>query len=120
MAAAWRFQIAEAPACTNRRAAICGEKRMITNDTPADKASATDCTDPFLADHVYLGRDREGFVHHLDREANVVYRFDDDGMERVSPLGEKHLDDYLAFVADQIGWAVRKQAATWDFFPEAR
>lgn len=69
-----------------------------------------------LPQHVYLGRDTEGYVHHLDRDQNVVHRFEGGTRERVTPLGDAHLDDYLAFVADDLGWHERKQAATWDFF----
>jgi len=97
---------------------------MSTNNTLADKDSATDCTDyttRLLPQHVFLGRDREEYNHHLDRETNVVTRFDDAGeIERRTELGDDPLDDYLAFVAEKVGWKTRKQAATWDFFPEAR
>lgn len=97
---------------------------MPTNNTLADKDSATDCTDyttRLLPQHVYLGYDTEDCHHHLDRDANTVARFDDTSrIERRTELGDRHLDDYLAFVAEEIGWRVRKQAATWDFFPEAR
>jgi hypothetical protein len=92
---------------------------MSTNDTPGQKSSGTtDATTRLLPQHVYLGRDREGYRHHLDRDANTVTRFDDDGrIERVTPLGDAHLDDYLRFVAEEVGWKTRKQAANWDFIP---
>lgn len=95
---------------------------MSSKTPPEQKSSGTtDATTRLLPQHVYLGRDTEGFRHHLNREANTVTRFDDTGeIERVTDLGGRHLDDYLAFVAEHVGWRVRKQAATWDFFPEAR
>ena len=80
----------------------------------------TDATTRLLPQHVYLGRDAEGFRHHLDRAANTVTRFSDTGeIERVTDLGDDHLDDYLAFVAEDVGWRVRKQAATWDVWGRA-
>jgi len=94
---------------------------MSTKDRPAQEtAGTTDATTRLLPQHVYLGRDAEGYRHHLDREAGVIYRFDDSGtVERITSLDGRHLDDYLAFVAEEIAWAGRKQAATWDVFPEA-
>lgn len=81
----------------------------------------TDATTRLLPQHIHLGVDEEDFRHHFDREANTVTRFDDTGrIERVTDLGADHLDDYLLFVADHVGWRVRKQAATWDFFPKGR
>jgi len=86
--------------------------------TTADTTeNCTDHTTKLLPQHVYLGTDREGFRHHLDRERDAVLRVADDGtIERVIDLGDddNDLDDYLAFVADHVGWRVRKQAATWD------
>jgi len=95
---------------------------MSTKERPAQESAGTYDEPPrLLPQHVYLGRDTEGFRHHLDREANTVTRFDDTGtVERRTDLTDRHLDDYLAFVAEEIAWAVRKQAASWDFFPEAR
>ncbi|WP_251342408.1 hypothetical protein [Haloplanus halophilus] len=94
------------------------------NPSPTTGDTTDNCTDyttKLLPQHVYLGRDREGYVHHLDRDANAVHRVEDAGeRERVTPLGDAHLDDYLAFVADEIGWTDRKQAATWDFFGRDR
>jgi hypothetical protein len=89
---------------------------MSMNTPSEQKPSGTiDATTRLLPQHVYLGRDTEGFRHHLDREANTVTRFDDDGtIERVTGLGDDHLDDYLAFVAKHVGWRARYQIATWD------
>jgi|GEM_PF-7122174 len=94
---------------------------MSSKSPPEQKSSGTiDATTRLLPQHVYLGRDTEGFRHHLDREANIVTRFSDTGeIERRTDLGDDHLDDYLAFVADHVGWAVRKQAATWDVWGRA-
>jgi hypothetical protein len=91
---------------------------MSSKNSPDQKGSGTtDATTRLLPQHVYLGRDREGYRHHLDRDANTVTRFDGAGtIERRVPLADKHLDTYLAFVADEVGWSVRKQAATWDFW----
>lgn len=89
-----------------------------TNPSPTTGDTTENCTDhttALLPQHVYLGCDREGYRHHLDRDANTVTRFDDAGtVERRTDLGDTHLDDYLAFVAGGVGWRVRKQAATWD------
>ena len=95
---------------------------MSTNDRPAQEAAGTYDEPPrLLPKHVYLGRDREGYRHHLDRDANTVTRFNDTGqIERCTHLGGHHLDDYLRFIAEEVGWQVRKQAGTFDFFPEAR
>lgn len=92
------------------------------NDRPAQEPAGTSDEPPrLLPQHVYLGRDREGYRHHLDRNTNTVTRFNDTGqIERRTHLGNRHLDDYLLFIAEGVGWRVRKQAATWDFFPEAR
>jgi len=95
----------------------------MSSKTPPEQKSSGTYDEParLLPQHVYLGRDTQGFRHHLDRDANTVTRFDDTGrIERITRLGDRHLDDYLAFVAESVGWRVRKQAATWDFFPEAR
>lgn len=95
-----------------------------TNPSPTTGDTTERCTDRtinLLPQHVYLGVDVEGFRHHLDREANVIYRFDDRGrIERCTDLGERHLDDYLRFIAEEVSWRVRKQAGSFDFFPEAR
>jgi hypothetical protein len=93
---------------------------MSTNGTPDNKDSGTtDATTRLLADHVYLGRDCEGYHHHLDRAADTVTRFDDAGrIERRTDLGDRPLDHYLLFVADEIGWDDRRQLATWDVWPE--
>jgi hypothetical protein len=89
---------------------------MSTNDTPAqESAGTTDATSRCLPQHVYLGRDREGYHHHLDRAADAVYRFGEAGtIERRTDLDGEHLDEYLAFVADGVGWDDRRQLATWD------
>lgn len=90
---------------------------MSTKHAPENKSSGTrDAQFSILPQHVFLGTDTEGFHHHLNRDTATVHRFDGPERERVTPLGDAHLDDYLAFVADEIGWAVRKQAANWDFF----
>lgn len=93
-----------------------------TTASPSNGDTAEKCSDyttNLLPQHVYLGRDREGYAHHLDRDANTVTRFDGADIERVTPLGDAHLDDYLRFVAEEVGWQTRKQAATWDVFGEA-
>jgi hypothetical protein len=93
---------------------------MSSTNPSATTADTTDnCTDhtsALLPKHVYLGRDTEGYRHHLDRGAGRVTRFDDAGaIERTTLLDDAEaLDDYLAFVADEIGWHVRHQIATWD------
>lgn len=98
---------------------------MSTNDTPAQESAATtDATSRLLAQHVYLGRDSEGYHHHLDRAAERVTRFDADGtVERrtdITGAGDTELDRYLRFVAAEVGWADRRQLAVSDVFPEAR
>ena len=36
-----------------------------------------------VGQHAYLGVDGEGYYHHVDRDARLVYRFDDaDQVER--------------------------------------
>ena len=94
---------------------------MSTKDRPAQESAGTYDEPPrLLPKHVYLGVDVEGYRHHLNREANIVTRFNDGGeIERRTHLGDRHLDDYLLFVAEGVGWRVRKQAGTFDFFPEA-
>jgi len=89
---------------------------MSTKDTPEQKPSGTtDATTRLLAGHVYLGRDREGYHHHLNRATATVTRFDDSGqIERRTDIGHADLDEYLAFVADEIAWDDRRQLATWD------
>jgi len=89
---------------------------MSTNGTPAqESAGTTDATTRLLADHVYLGRDREGYHHHLDRSTETVTRFDGTGtIERRTDIVDADLDEYLAFVADGVGWRDRRQLATWD------
>jgi hypothetical protein len=89
---------------------------MSTKDTPEQKSSGTtDATTRCLPAHVYLGRDREGYHHHLDRDAEAVTRFDDDGqIERRTDIADADLDEYLAFVADEVAWDDRRQLATWD------
>lgn len=83
--------------------------------TTADTTeNCTDYTSRLLPKHVYLGRDCEGYRHHLDRDAGMVTRFDDDGrIERRTSLDDD-LGDYLAFVADGVGWDARYQIADWD------
>jgi hypothetical protein len=91
---------------------------MSTKHSTEDKTSdTTDATTRLLPDHVHLGRDREGYRHHLDRAADAVYRFDETGaIERCTDLDGRHLDEYLAFVADGVGWDARRQLATWDIW----
>jgi hypothetical protein len=95
---------------------------MSTKDRPAQESAGTYDEPPrLLPKHVYLGVDTEGYRHHLDRDANVITRFTDAGeIERRTELDSRHLDEYLLFVAEDVGWRVRKQAGSFDFFPEAR
>lgn len=89
---------------------------MSTKDAPEQKPSGTtDATTRLLPQHVYLGRDREGYRHHLDRATATVTRFDDARrIERRTDIADADLDEYLAFVADGVGWDARHQLATWD------
>jgi hypothetical protein len=87
---------------------------MATKEPTADKDAAS--FSRILPDHCYLGRDREGYAHHLDRQGAVIHRVDaaTGGRERRVELAardEPVLDavgSYLAFVADGVGWLDRR------------
>jgi hypothetical protein len=69
--------------------------------------------------HAYLGVDAEGYHHHVDRAARLVYRFDGAGqIERTTPLrtpGDTDLERYVHdHVADAVGWADRPYVTTRD------
>jgi hypothetical protein len=74
--------------------------------------------------HAYLGVDAEGYHHHVDRDARLVYRFDTDGMiERTTPLRtpddtdlERYIHDH---VAAAVGWADRRYVTTRDVWGDA-
>ena len=81
-----------------------------------DKGNSIDTSRRFIGTpHKYLGRDRDGYHHHVDKSRGLVYRFDDHGdIERVTDLFEDpnpemhHLDSYIEFVAEGCGWEDRR------------
>jgi len=71
--------------------------------------------------HAYLGVDGEGYHHHADRDARLVYRFDADGrVERTTPLrggDDTALEAYIHdHVADAVGWVHRPYVTTRDLY----
>jgi hypothetical protein len=94
---------------------------MSTKHTHAQESDAP--FDPLLPRHVYLGRDRNGFDHHLDRATASVHRFDTAGVrERRVDLTErdepapKALEVYLYWIAHHIGWESRHKMVGADVF----
>lgn len=87
---------------------------MATKGPTADKDAAS--FSRILSDHCYLGRDREGFQHHLDRRSAAIHRVDPESGERerrveLAARDEPVLDavgSYLSFVADGVGWDDRR------------
>jgi hypothetical protein len=88
----------------------------MTIDTPTGvqpsgttERTDTDHTDEADADLVFMtgifGVDREGYDHRYSRVRNEVYRTRDGEVERVVDLEGRDVEDYITFVAGQIGWA---------------
>ena len=76
-----------------------------------------------VARHAYLGVDREGYHHHVDRDARLVYRFDATGaVERTTPLrtpNDTDLERYIHdHVATDVGWAERSYVTTRDLWED--
>ncbi|ELZ35391.1 hypothetical protein C472_12675 [Halorubrum tebenquichense DSM 14210] len=83
-----------------------------------------------IAQHTTLGVDAEGFIHHLDRAAEIVHRIDPTTgrRERRSDLAEwvaerEHVelgnavDVYVHdYIGDEIGWSERTQYTDRDVF----
>lgn len=91
-------------------------------DKPTDRRTAFD---PALTTHVYLGRDAEGYHHHLDRSTATVHRVAADGTrERTVDLLARERDEtaagaleaYLAFVARSVAWDDRRKYTARDLF----
>jgi hypothetical protein len=101
---------------------------MSTTNPTQEESTATPraAHDAFVARHERLGRDREGYTHHLDRDARRVYRFDDTGtLDQIADLDildadllgdaiETYIHEY---VAAQVGWEDRT-LTNRDLFPE--
>lgn len=92
---------------------------MSKSDRAGQVSSGTDRQYRTAPQHAYLGVDAEGYHHHVDRDARLVYRFDDGGaIERTTPLNtlddtdlERYIHDH---VASDVGWASRPYVTTRD------
>jgi hypothetical protein len=88
--------------------------------------SRQESSEPFdrlLPQHVYLGRDRHGYDHHLDRATATVHRIATDGVrERRTDLTSRDeaapraLEVYLRWIASSIGWDDRRKYVGADLF----
>jgi hypothetical protein len=74
-----------------------------------DGRTDIDHTDEADADLVFMtgifGVDAEGYDHRYSRVRGEVYRTRDGEVERVVDLEGRDIEDYITFVAGQIGWA---------------
>lgn len=99
---------------------------MSTNTPAAEKDSGNRLFDDLLTDHVFLGLDAEGYLHHLDRQTATVHRLTLDGRrERRTDLSVREcpparaLELYLRFVGTQIGWDDRRKVTAADLWDRA-
>jgi hypothetical protein len=74
-----------------------------------------------LSRHTVIGRDQEGYRHHLDRESGKVHRMTISGTrERVVDLTTRDapaavsLELYVDFVGQAVGWDSRQQLVGTD------
>ena len=69
----------------------------------------TDHTDEADADLVFMtgifGADAEGYDHRYSRVRDEVYRTRDGEVERVVDLEGRSVEQYIEFVAAEVGWA---------------
>lgn len=84
---------------------------MSTN-TPHGKKRTDTRRSAALPTVSYLGKDTEGFHHAIDRNSDVVMRYDGLWIERITPLQGRPLDDYKMFVESEIGWETRQTMLT--------
>jgi hypothetical protein len=97
---------------------------MSTKTPAAQESSGDRLFDALLADHVLLGRDAEGYVHHLDRQTATVHRIHPTtgARERRTDLTARPerppraLEVYIRFVAEGTGWADRRKYTAADLF----
>jgi hypothetical protein len=55
-----------------------------------------------------IGIDSEGCSHCYSDRANCVFVISDGHRTRRQPLGDRHLDEWLAFVAEKRGWVLTR------------
>jgi len=75
--------------------------------TPRDKNPTAK-----LFDHMVLGIDGVGHVHHYDARAERVHVVSDAGRELTERVGD--VDDWMAFVAERRGWQTREYGVGLD------
>ena len=104
---------------------------MVDSMSTTNPRSKSRTDTPRLApQHTTLGVDAEGYIHHLDRDAETIHRIDTDtgARERVSDLAtwqaqREHValgnavDVYVhEFIGAEIGWSERDQLTDRDVF----
>jgi hypothetical protein len=97
----------------------------MTTTTPRRENGTDDAPfSPGLTQHVDLGDDREGNVHHLDRETGAVHAIAADGsrVRRTDLTSYQHgpapvaLEAYIQVIADGVGWDDRRKYVGADLF----
>lgn len=77
---------------------------MATNSTHKNR---TDCIDP-RPDHFVLGVDERGRHHVADTTTDTVHIIHPDGSRGRRLLDGGSIDDYVAAVADSVGWECKR------------
>jgi len=79
------------------------------NTSATTERTDTDHTDEVNADLVFVtgifGVDAEGYDHRYSRVRDEVYRTRDGELERVVDLEGRSVEQYIEFVAAEVGWA---------------
>jgi len=84
--------------------AAAGHQSSATTERTADEHSSDIDEDLVFMTGIF-GVDAEGFDHRYSRVRNEVYRTRDGEVERVVDLEGRDIEDYITFVAAEVGWA---------------
>lgn len=66
---------------------------------------------------IVLGTDTDGREHVYRRSTHTVYVVDGPDVEHRQPLRDRHLDDWMAFIAEEFGGWQSARYGAWAYEP---
>lgn len=69
--------------------------------------------------HIVLGTDAAGRHHHYISHTECIYVVDGSDVVHREDITDRHVDEWMAFVDQRVGWEYKKYGAFWAHVAEA-